>query len=152
MQVNLNRKTFWWTVIFAAAIAIQVYVFHLWLHTPPSKAKKLKPLIAEMDDYFKTHGQYPISCIGFGSFTNLSEYYSIYIGKTDTNGVSWSPFDVSSHDFTVLTATNGYEIFLPTGHIKPISFSSFPVWRLEVKRTSLAKRVDSLVSGRSVLE
>ena len=131
MQISLNRQTSWWTAIFAATIALQIYVICLWLHTPPSKAKNLKPLLVEMDGYYQTHGQYPTSCVGLDSFTNLSKNSSIYAGELDAKGVSWSPFEVSSHDFTVLAAKDRYEIFLPTGHIKPISFSSFPVWRLD---------------------
>lgn len=41
----------------------------------------------------------------------------------------WMPNDVSSHDITILADTNGFEIFAPTGRMKPWSFSSFSVWR-----------------------
>ena len=37
----------------------------------------------------------------------------------------------SSHDFTILVGPFGYEIFYPVGRIKLISFSSFPVWRID---------------------
>jgi hypothetical protein len=131
MQISLNRQTVLWTALLATAFALQIYVFNLWLHTPPTKAKQLKLLIVEMDNYRKTHGRFPASCVDFDAFTNISKSFSIYTGELDTNGVSWSPFEVSKHDFTVLTDKTGYEIFLPKGQIKFISFSSFSVWCLD---------------------
>jgi hypothetical protein len=55
--------------------------------------------------------------------------FSVYTGARDTNGVTWEARDVSRHDFTVLVDREGYEVFLPVGRMKMISFSSFPVWR-----------------------
>ena len=53
--------------------------------------------------------------------------FSVYGGEQATNGVTWYPNDVSNHDFTILIAPDGHEIFLPFGYIKMISFSSFAV-------------------------
>jgi hypothetical protein len=131
MQIHFKRQ-FWGRVAFFSAImALQIYVIYLWIHTPPAKAENLQPLVVELDNYDKTRGQYPTSCVSLASFTHLSKNFTIYTGEPEANGIAWNPFEVSSHDFTILTTTNSYEIFLPAEHIKLISFSSFPVWHLD---------------------
>ena len=131
MHITLNKRTLLWALIFILAIAAQIFVFHLWLNTPPSKAGELSPLLKEINHYHATRGQYPKSIKIFSSFTNLTQRHSVYTGEQTTNGVTWQPYDVSNHDFTVMIAPDGYEIFLPVGHMKMISFSSFAVWRLD---------------------
>ena len=131
MQITINRKTILWGIISVGIITFQIYVAYLWLHTPPAKAAQLKPLLKEIQDFKTVHGRYPSSCEQFSEFTNLTNNFSVYTGEHTTNGVDWLPTEVSNHDFTILVEREGYEIFLPTGRMKMISFSSFPVWRLD---------------------
>ena len=131
IQLVINR----WTILLAAfALGVAITLF-LWLLTPPSKASKLQPLLADIDRYVSTNRGYPTSCLSFASFSQLTQHFSVYTGGRDTNGITWDPFEVSRHNFTVMVDQSGYEIFLPAGRVKPISFSSFPVWRYDsVKR------------------
>jgi hypothetical protein len=117
MQTTLNRRT----VLFALVVGAAVLAFAWWIRTPPSKARQLQPLLTEMDAYASTSGTYPTSCVGFPSFAQLTQRFSVYTGGRDTNGVTWETREVSDHDFTV-------------GRMKPLSFSSFPVWRYDSSR------------------
>jgi len=130
MEITINRKTILWGIISIGIIAFQIYVIHLWLNTPPSKASQLISLLNEIQEFKIAHGQYPNSCKTFPAFTNLSQNFSVYTGEQTTNGITWLTSEVSNHDFTIMVVPEGYEIFLPVGHMKMISFSSFPVWRL----------------------
>lgn len=131
MQITLNKRNFLWALLSAVAIGSQIFIFYLWLATPPSKASQLKPFLKEIGNYQKTHGAYPKSIERFSSFTNLTRTFSVYGGEQTTNGITWQPYEVSHNDFTVMVTPNGYEVFLPVGHMKMYSFSSFAVWRLD---------------------
>lgn len=116
--------------------------FAWWIKQPPGKAHALEPLIADLDGYAVANGQYPAQCLRFSSYTQLARDFRVYSGGRDSNGVIWDPFEVSRHDFTVLTETNGYELFLPTGRIKHLTFSSFSVYRYDsVKRRWKSGRI-----------
>ena len=125
MQIVLNRRT----ILLAMSILGVGGALVMWLRTPPSKARQLQPLLADIDRYMSTNGSYPTSCVSFASFSNLTQRSSVYTGGRDTNEVVWETREVSSHDFTVMVDRAGYEVFLPVGRMKMISFSSFPVWR-----------------------
>jgi hypothetical protein len=77
---------------------------------------------------------FPTSYVSFASFTQLTQRFKVHTGGLDTNGMKWEPRDVSRHDFTVRVDLDGYEIFLPVGRMKFITFSSFPVWRYDSAR------------------
>jgi len=98
-------------------------------HSPPAKSQALQSLLADMERFRATNGLYPTSYAGFASFAQVTQQFSVYSGKKDTNGIFWETREVSSHHFTILGDSAGYEVFLPVGHMKMISFSSFPVWR-----------------------
>jgi hypothetical protein len=101
----------------------------LWLRKAPSKASQLHPLLADIDRYKSTNGIYPTSCASFASFSNLTQRFKVYTGAQGTNGVEWDTYEFNSHDFTDMVDRAGYEVFLPTGRMKMISFTSFKVWR-----------------------
>jgi hypothetical protein len=128
MQLAVNR----WKVWMAVLLGTTALAFACWLQSPPSKARVLRPLIADLDAYQATNGAYPMSCVSLASFSQTTQHVTIYTGQRDeTNGVTWETREVSDHDFTVLVDRAGYEIFLPVGDMKMISFSSFPVWRID---------------------
>ena len=114
-------------VTFIVAALALVFRFH----SPPDKIKNLTPLLAEIDQYRATNNVYPLSYASFQSFTQLTRQFRVYSGGRDPQGITWEPLDVSNHDFTVMVDTNGYEIFVPAGRMKLISFSSFAVWRFD---------------------
>jgi hypothetical protein len=93
------------------------------------KAIQLQSLLKDLDAYQATNRTYPTSCVNFGSFSQLTKHFTVYTGGRDKKGVTWETSEVSNHDFTVMVDRDGYEIFLPVGRMKIISFSSFPVWR-----------------------
>jgi hypothetical protein len=125
MKIRINLGTLLAALLFAGMIFGCIW----WAHTPPNKAHLVQPLLAEMDAYRATNGAYATSYASFGSFSKLAQRYRVYTGERDTNGVTWETREVSGHDFTVLSDPSGYEVFLPVGRMKLISFSSFPVWR-----------------------
>jgi len=127
MEITINRKTILWGLIFVGAIAFQIFVVRLWLNTPPSKTKHLTPLLNEINSYQIAHGQYPLSFESLSSFTNIKSSFAVYAGERTTNGVEWQPDQVSNHDFTILVMPKCYQVFLPVGHMKMVSFSSFAV-------------------------
>ena len=95
----------------------------------PAKANALDPVADELLQIRKKTGMYPTDISVLSSLIPVRERYTLYFGQgTDTN-LAWSPSDVSSHDLTVLVTTNYFVMFAPTGKIKLMSFSSFPVWR-----------------------
>jgi hypothetical protein len=101
------------------------------LRSPPPKARSIRPLLEAMDAYRATNGAYPTSCVSLATFSQTTQRFTVYTGECDTNRVTWKPFAVSDNDFTVLVDRAGYEVFLPVGRMKMISFSSFPVWRID---------------------
>ena len=125
MQLVINRRSITRAVFYAGAMAAFIW----WLQTPPPKARQLLPLLKALNGYMATNGIYPTSCVSFAAFSQLTQHFSVYTGERDTNGVTWDPQDVSGHDFTVLVDRDGYEVFLPVGRMKMITFSGFPVWR-----------------------
>ena len=131
MEIIINRKSIIWGIIFATFLALQIFILHIWWNTSPAKAKNLNPLLEDINSYQKNHELYPASCEQFSSFTNLEKNFSIYTGESRTNGIIWQPNEVSGHDFTVMVGPKGYEVFLPVGRMKMISFSSFAVWRFD---------------------
>lgn len=126
MNFAANRRLVILLLTSAAAI-----VFVSWLRTPPSKAEKLQPLMTQLENHKATNGNYPTSYVSFASFTQLTQRFSVYMGSHDTNGITWETRKVSDHDFTILIGQGGYEIFLPVGRMKMVSFSSFSVWRYD---------------------
>ncbi len=125
MQVAMNRRSVLILLLFVGTVGAFIW----WPRLPPSKARQLQPLLAELDAFRATNGVYPTSCVSFASFSNLTQRFSVYTGERNTNGVVWETREVSSHDFTVMVDRIGYEVFLPVGRMKIISFSSFSVWR-----------------------
>jgi len=125
MQIAINRRT----VGVALLVGAVGFAFVWWLRSPPTKARYLRSLLSDMDSYLATNGTYPTSCVSFASFSQLTQRFRVYTGGRDTNGVTWEAREVSGHDFTVMVDREGYEVFLPVGRMKIISFSSFPVWR-----------------------
>jgi len=128
MAMNLVANRRFVILLLTSAAAV---VFMWWLRTPPSKAGELQPLMTQLENHKATIGNYPASYFSFASFTQLTQSFSVYIGSHDTNGITWEPRKVSNHDFTLLIGQGGYEIFLPVGRMKMVSFSSFPVWRYD---------------------
>jgi hypothetical protein len=126
MTTVAYRRTLWYGLV-----VLMVMAFGWWVMKPPGKAHALKPLIADLNQYAIANGRYPTQCLTFSSYTQLAKNFRVYTGSRDSNGVAWDPFDVSRHDFTVLVETNGYELFLPTGRIKHLTFSSFSVYRYD---------------------
>jgi hypothetical protein len=127
MEITINRRT----ILLALMYIGIALAFLWWLCVPPTKARELRPLLKAMDSYMATNAKYPTSCAGFVSFTQLTQHFRVYTGEPTTNGIAWEPSEVSRHDFTVMVDKDGYEIFLPVGRMKLISFSSFPVWRYD---------------------
>jgi len=127
MEVVINRRT----VLLVLSVVGVGFGLVMWFRNPPSKASQLQPLLADIDRYRFTNGAYPTTCVSFASFAQITQRFTIYTGGRDTNGVTWETRAVSDHDFTVLVDRAGYEVFLPVGHMKMISFSSFPVWRID---------------------
>jgi len=127
VRIAINRRTVLTGLFFGGFVLACVW----WLRSPPIKARFVRPLLAEMDAYKTTNGGYPTSCVSFASFSQLSRRFRVYTGGRDTNGVISETREVSSHDFAVLADSPGYEVFLPVGRMKMISFSSFPVWRYD---------------------
>ena len=127
MQLVLNRQN----VLLAAFILAVGGALVMCFRTPPSKVRQLQPLLADIDRYVSTNRAYPTSCVSLASFSRLTQHFSVYTGGRDTNGITWETREVSDHDFTVMVDQSGYEIFVPVGRMKLISFSSFPVWRYD---------------------
>jgi hypothetical protein len=125
IRVPINRRSI--ATVFLLLVVAATFIW--WLNLPPSKTKQLRPLMAELDAFNATNGLYPTSCIAFASYSNLTKQFRVYPGERDTNGIFWEPREVSGHTFTVMVDREGYEIFLPVGRMKMISFTSFPVWR-----------------------
>lgn len=126
-KMAINRRT----VLLALLLVGVVFALHWWFRSPPSRARQLRPLLTEIDGYRATNGAYPTSCVSFASFSQLTQHCSVYTGRRETNGIIWETREVSDHDFTVMVDRQGYEVFLPVGRMKPISFTSFPVWRYD---------------------
>ena len=127
MRIEIDIQTI---SLALAGIAIGLCI-HWWMQTPPSKTRQLSPLLVEIDSFAQTNGAFPTSCTIFQSYGQLTQNFSVYSGKRDSADVTWEPAEVSRHDFTLMVVTNGYVVFLPVGRMKPISFSSFPVWRYD---------------------
>jgi hypothetical protein len=126
--------TLWKSLRVAQAIAtlivfVAIAVFIQWYRSPPPNARHLQQLLSDLERFKAATGAYPTSCASFTSFSNLAKVFKVYTGERQTNGVVWEPREVSDHHFSVLVDDVGYEIFLPVGRMKPISHSSFPVWR-----------------------
>jgi len=118
------------TAITAGASATAI-ALAMWSVSPPPNARELRAVLKDIDNYATTNGTYPTSWTKFASFSALTQHYGVYLGEWATNGITWQPYKVSSHDLTVMVDQDGYEIFLPVGRMKPVSFSSFPVWRYD---------------------
>jgi hypothetical protein len=127
MVITINRRS----ILAALFVGAAVFAFVWWLYSPPSKANAVRPLLRELEAYRAVNGAYPTSCVNLVTYPRLTRRFSIYTGELGTNEVTWDPFEVSKHDFTVLVGPAGYEVFLPVGRIKLISFSSFPVWHID---------------------
>jgi hypothetical protein len=93
-----------------------------WLHTPPSKAKELKPLLIEIENYKVTKGVYPKTCTNFASFSNLTNQFKIFVGSG-----SDIPLDACS-DVALLLNENDYKIYFPVSGGNPLDFTA---WRYD---------------------
>ena len=131
-RTNNLTKTKIVAALYAMFLGMVGYLIISWWFSPPAKARHLAPLLAEIDNIKTITGKYPDSYLSFSSYSNLTKQLTVYAGNHDTNGIVWDPHEVSGHDFTVLLAEDGYEVFLPVGRIKMVSFSSFPVDRKSV--------------------
>ena len=128
MQSTTHRRlTLLSLIVGGCSLALAIW----FVRAPPTKANLLQPLIREMDNHMETRGHYPTSCVSLVSFSQLTQHVSVYTGGSGQGAMTWEPREVSRHVFTIMVDTNGYEIFLPVGRMKLISFSSFPVWRYD---------------------
>ena len=96
---------------------------------PPAKARALDPVARELVEIHRNTGEYPLEISGLPSLRHVTAAHSVYFGKRTATNLAWDAWEVSSHDLTVLVATNLFVMYAPTGKIKPWSFSSYPVWR-----------------------
>lgn len=128
MSNFFNRRNVW-----VSLIVIGVVAGMLWPNSPPPKAKDLLPLLQELDEQMKAHGKYPTNYEDIKSLAALAKRHSVYTGfrNLETMEITWSPHEVSAHDFAVMTQASEFQIFVPSGRIKIYSFSSFPVWKYE---------------------
>jgi len=122
MKANLTIS------IFIAASLVVCLAIAL-SHRLPSKAKALSPLIEELGSIHTESGVYPVDLASLSSVAELRKNYKLYFGERTETNLVWDASDVSGHDLTILSDTNFFIMFAPVGRIKPISFSSFPVWR-----------------------
>jgi hypothetical protein len=104
-----------------AAIVLGI-CFITWSHTPPSRARQIRPLLKELDDYYARHGEFPDSCGDLASFSKLTNQFKVYAGG------SIFEFEIPNYDFTILINRHDYEIFFPVdveNHFK------FVAWRYD---------------------
>ena len=120
-----SRRTLIWLAVAVGAVV----AFVLWTHRLPAKARALAPVIAQLQAAHAATGQFPANPESLASVQTLERSYSVYFGQRTGSNFVWSTSDVSSHDLTLLVDTNGFCMFAPTGRMKLLSFSSFPVWR-----------------------
>ncbi len=103
----------------------------LWSMCIPAIARDLNPVIQELTALKLQNGIYPTNLLALASIQKLSKRRSLYYGERKDSDLFWDAFQVSAHELTVLSCTNTFTLFAPTGRIKLYSFSSFPVWKCD---------------------
>src|ERR1035438_8321941 len=96
----------------------------IWLHTPPSTAQQIRPLLKELDNYYAKNGTYPDSCVNFASFSKLTNQFKIIV----ENGND-APED-TDYDFTLLVNPDNYKVYFPVSGANPLNFVA---WRYDSK-------------------
>jgi hypothetical protein len=143
MQLAENRRAFLSILACVGAGVLLGVCAIIWLHTPPSNADPLRPLMKEIDAYRVATGKYPTSCEQFASFAKLTNHFRIYSAFSEPAGKGSilladrvSGWDIEGHDFTILLMPGGYKIFFPiagTERTHAMSFD-FSAWCYDSKK------------------
>jgi hypothetical protein len=101
---------------------------------PEARAKKAcadcAPLIADLEKAKNLTGIYPTDASALvKSNTVLRRRYFFYYGHTGTNGVDWSPDEISKADtISLFVMTNHFQCVIPIEKMSPVTFSSYYVF------------------------
>jgi hypothetical protein len=128
MHPRERQRILWQLVLGAVGAAVSVHMWDTYTGTP-AWAKATEPLILELEAYYQSHGRYPSAYTQLATYQSLQSRYSLYAGESD--GKTWMPFRVSENDLSILVVPTAYEFFLPVENIKPMSITSFAVWRYD---------------------
>jgi hypothetical protein len=157
MRLMENWRGFLHIILCAGTGIFLAICVIIWLHTPPAKAKQLRPLMKEIADYNALNGNYPTSCDQFASFAKLTNQFSVYSVFSEPAGKRSilladhvSGWDIEEHDFTILLMPDGYKIFFPiAGTERNHTFSfHFSAWQYDSKENHWQKgRIENTSFG-----